>query len=251
MEKAIEKRLFIPSSLSDDDKAVGFQVTITGDDAHHIKNVLRMKPGDYVIVCFADGSEYTAMISKLDETVSLTLCERVESNTELPVDVTLYQAYPKGDKFDLITQKCTELGVSRIVPVMSDRCIVRLDNLAAEKKISRLQKIAEGAAKQSGRSRIPEICLPISFDEALSGIKSSDTGFICYEGNDTRPLPELLRGVTKGSVSFFIGPEGGLSFKEAEAAVNAGIPLAGLGRRILRTETAPIFVMSAISLLFC
>ena len=250
MDRSIEKRIFIPSYLSESNLN-GHEQIITGNDAHHLKNVLRMKIGEFVIVCYADGSEYKAMITQLSDSVILSIQEKIESDTELPVNVTLYQAYPKGDKFDLITQKCTELGIFRIVPVISERCIVRLDDSSAEKKIHRLEKIAEGAAKQSGRIRIPEITMPVSFDEALADIKSADKGFICYEGGGTKPLPELLSGLSSGSVSFFIGPEGGLSLREAELAANADIPLAGLGRRILRTETAPIFVMSAISLLFC
>ena len=241
----MSSRIFVPQSPSFN------EISIIGGDAHHMKNVLRLRQGDNVTVCFSDGSEYEAVISAVSDAVSLKIIKKLENNAELPSFVTLYQAYPKGDKLDLITQKCTELGVNRIVPVISERCVAKPDKKSAENKISRLSRIAESAAKQSGRSRIPKISLPISYNDAVAEIAKVDFGFICYEGGSTISLPNLLKDYKNGDISFFIGPEGGISFSEINIATDNSIKLAGLGQRILRTETAPIFVMSAISLLFC
>ena len=241
----MNSRIFIPQSSSLN------EINITGGDAHHLKNVLRLHQGDCITVCFSDGSEYEAVISAISDGVTLKIIKKLESNSELPSFVTLYQAYPKGDKFDLIIQKCTELGVSKVVPVISERCVARPDKKSAENKIVRLSRIAESAAKQSGRTRIPEISLPINYNEAIDEIVKADFGFVCYEGSSTIPLPTLLQNYKNGNISFFIGPEGGISLSEISIATTHGISLAGLGQRILRTETAPIFVMSAISLLFC
>lgn len=241
----MNKRIFIAQSPTLKD------ISIVGGDAHHLKNVLRLRQDDSVTVCFSDGSEYEAVISAISDDVTLRIVKKLDSNSEMPSFVTLYQAYPKGDKLDLITQKCTELGVGRIVPVISERCVARPDRKSAENKIARLTRIAESAAKQSGRTRIPEISLPIYYNDAIKTIAKTDFGFICYEGSSTISLPKILQNYRNGDISFFIGPEGGISFSEVNIATAFGIPLAGLGQRILRTETAPIFVMSAISLLFC
>ncbi|HBL85352.1 MAG: hypothetical protein A2Y17_11630 [Clostridiales bacterium GWF2_38_85] len=242
------------------DENPGQIITVSGSDMHHIKNVLRMKLGDTIIVCNSQGNEYRTTITEMNSNIKLNVEEINKTNSELPVCVTLYQAFPKGDKMDIIIQKCTELGINRIVPVMSDRCVVKLDSKSVENKKARFIRIAESAAKQSGRSIIPEVTLPVTFGQAISEIKTANLGFVCYEGEVTTQLHNVLTGFKstgfelnpfdKKSIAFFIGPEGGLSLDEADTAKNSGLIITGLGKRILRTETAPIFVMSAISFMF-
>jgi 16S rRNA (uracil1498-N3)-methyltransferase len=179
--------------------------------------------------------------------------EAKKSGAEPSLEVTLYQALVKSDKFDFIVQKCTELGVSRIVPVQTDRCISKPDDSSLSKKIVRWNKIAKEAAMQSGRGVVPVVEDAVSFDEALEAIGKSDCGFLCYENSPHVPIDEIYNGCKKKkevkTAAFLVGPEGGISDREAEKAREAGVILASLGPRILRTETAPLCVMSSLMLM--
>ena len=166
----------------------------------------------------------------------------------MPFKVSVYQCFPKGDKLETVIQKAVELGAFEIVAVMSERCVARPDSKAFAKRLERLKKISESAAAQCGRSIIPEIRGIISYNQAIEEISKKDIGFICYEGDGTRPIKELLKEQPE-TIGFLIGPEGGLSEKETRTAAEANIDLAGLGKRILRTETASGYVLSAISVL--
>ena len=236
----------------------GEQVRITGPDVNHIKNVLRMKPGEQILLSDGKGTNCLCEITEIESSRVLAriLPELVE-DTELPVEVTLYQGLPKGDKMEFIIQKCVELGVSRIVPVEMARSVVKLDKKKEEAKRKRWQGISESAAKQSKRMIVPEIGPVLSYKEAVAEAASMDLFLLPYEDSEslsgaggmelTRSLIGGLEPGTKCAV--LIGPEGGFSDGEVEAARNAGARTVTLGKRILRTETAGLFVLSAVGLL--
>lgn len=221
---------------------------IRGEDALHITKSLRMKAGEKVTLCDMARREYDCCIASVGETVLLEVEGERECDTEPPYKATLYQALIKGDKFDTVVQKAVECGVSEIVPFISERCIVRLTKKDCEKKIIRWQRIAEEAAKQCGRGIIPEIGSLMTFGEMTQAAAAADTPIFCYEGESARTLTESLKDAKKdGTVAIVIGSEGGFSLKEAEIAEAAGLISTGLGKRILRTETASSFVLACIS----
>ncbi len=226
---------------------------IEGADARHIIRSLRMQPGEPLTICDSLGKDYDCEIESLEpEAVNLRILAIRETAAEPSVKVTLYQALPKSDKFDWVVQKTVELGVGRIIPVMTARCVSRPDEKSMRKKVERWQKIAAEAAKQSGRGILPRIGEPLSFsvavEEAASRAKEKNGGkavaLLFYEGGGER----ILRLVDEGAeeISIFIGPEGGFDPSEVELAVKRGVQTATLGPRILRTETAPIAAMAAL-----
>ena len=236
-------KFFVANDCISDNRLV-----ITGPDALHILRVLRLRTGDRIAVSDMHRNEYTATIVRCGtDEVECEVVFSGRSLTESPFFITMYQAFPKGDKLELAVQKAVELGVSRIVPVFSERCVARPDEKAVKNRIIRLQKISRAAAQQSGRGIIPEISAPVSFDEMLDGLRQAELGFVCHEAEETLLLRELLSGRLPKSISFFIGPEGGISETETEKISSCGIPSVSLGRRILRTETAGLYVLSAIS----
>lgn len=223
-------------------------VLIVGDDAAHITKSLRMKEGESVCVCDMARREYDCTVVSVGEEVLLSVKDERDSDTEPPYSVTLYQALVKGDKFDTVVQKAVECGVTRIVPFISDRCVVRLTKKDCEKKRLRWQRIAAEAAKQCQRGIIPEVAGLLSFDEMLTEAGTANVPLFCYEGESTRTLPEVLRGKKDaGSLCIVIGSEGGFAVSEAQKAEDSGLISVGLGKRILRTETASSFVLACIS----
>ena len=233
------------------DVSVGDKITVVGEDARHISFSLRAKPGEEYVLCDTCNYEYICRITEItSETVELELLEKKPCEAEPDVKVTLYQALIKGDKFDAVVQKAVELGVHRIVPVISERCVSRPDAKQLEKKIERWQKISKAAAMQCARSYVPEIAPAVDYKIAVEQIKEANCGFLCYEAEPHEPMKAIFERCSSEkkalSYSFFVGPEGGISAKEAELAKNSGLPLASLGKRILRTETAPVCVISAI-----
>ena len=231
------------------------RLTLTGKDAHHISNVLRMKPGDRLTVCDFNNTEYFCeILSCGSDAVEAAILSFAPSKNELPCPVTLYMALPKGDKMEWIIMKSVELGVTRIVPFSSDFTVVKLDDKGKEKKKQRWQAIARSAAEQCGRGRVPVVETPVAYKEALNeACNAQEKGekvFLCYEREDTLSLRQLLAGELPSGVSFFVGAEGGFSEKEVDAAVSAGVPTVSLGARILRCETAPLYVLSCIGYTF-
>lgn len=222
----------------------GNTAVIRGQDAHHIARVLRMQVGDTLTLCDAHGTDYACEITELsDGEISLHVCDRVSSSTEPTTAVTLYQGLPKSEKMEWIIQKCVEIGVTRIVPVAMSRCVVKLGGADSEKKRSRWQKIATGAAEQSGRGIIPEIAAPLSFDAMLAALKE-EYAITFYEGGGV--ALSTLVGENTRRVSIVIGPEGGFSLEEIEKLRQNGAHIATLGKRILRCETAPLVALSVI-----
>ena len=218
----------------------GNRIVITGSDVNHIKNVLRMKPGEEIAVSNGtDGKEYRCGIEELlEDEVICTLRFIKEDGLELPARVTFFQGLPKADKMELIIQKCVELGVERIVAVSTERAIVKLDKKEG-KKLERWQKIAEAAAKQSGRGKIPEIGGQVlKFKDAVAEAKRLDGAIIPYEREEKTGLREFVKDFKGESIGVFIGPEGGFAEEEIALAKENGITPITLGKRILRTETA-------------
>ena len=240
---------FIPRIYIASDSITDGRAFIGGSDANHILRVLRKNVGDVIHVCDMHGNSYSAEIDEITrDGLYATLGDAEKQNNEMPFRVSVYQCFPKGDKLETVVQKAVELGAYEIVAVMSERCVARPDAKAFFKRVERLKKISESAAAQCGRSIIPEVRGIISYAQAIEEIKQKDIGFICYEGDGTRPVKELLTD-TPETIGFLIGPEGGLSEKETALASENEISLAGLGKRILRTETASGYVLSAISVI--
>ena len=225
-------------------------VTLTGDDARHISRALRMAAGERITVCDMTRTEYECeLFAFLPDSVKARVISSCESATEPPVHITLYQALPKGDKFDSVIQKAVECGVSRIVPFESERCVVRVKPEAEAHKTERRLRIAHEAAKQCGRGILPEVLPTVRFEEMLTAAAEADTVLFCYEGDGTVPIGKLLRTreIKKGSrLAIVIGSEGGFSLAEAQKATENGFLMTGLGARILRTETASGFVLACI-----
>lgn len=224
------------------------KIIITGSDVNHIKNVLRMKPGEEIAVSNGiDGREYRCGIEEFaEDTVVCTLRFIKEEGVELPAKVYLFQALPKADKMELIIQKAVELGAYEIIPVAAKRCVVKLDEKKAAGKVNRWQGIAEAAAKQSRRGMVPAVHMPVSFQEALGLAGGMDVRLIPYElAKDMEHTRSVIEAVQPGqSIAVFIGPEGGFEESEIQAALSVGIEPVTLGRRILRTETAGLTVLS-------
>lgn len=226
----------------------GKRVVITGSDFNHIKNVLRMKIGEEIAVSNGnDNREYRCGIEEYtDDEVICTLRFIKEDGVELPSKIYLFQGLPKADKMELVIQKAIELGAYEVIPVASKRCIVKLDEKKAAAKVSRWQGIAEAAAKQSKRGVIPTVHDVMSMQEAIAYAKNMDIKLIPYElAEDMQHTRELVESVEPGKrIAVFIGPEGGFEESEIETAFEAGIEPITLGRRILRTETAGLTVLS-------
>lgn len=229
-------------------------ITVVGEDAHHIARSLRMALGEIITVCDMQGNEYQCEITSFedDKRVNTKILSQKHSSNEPRIFVTLFQALPKGDKLDGIIQKSVECGVSQITTFQSERCVARIKEEAEEKKLERRRRIAAEAAKQCGRSVIPSVNRSITFKEALSFVKDYDVVLFCYEGEDTEPLGQILNRLFNPEKSYpekiavFIGSEGGFSIDEARLAKESGALMTGLGKRILRTETASGFVLSCI-----
>ena len=229
------------------------EAVITGPDVNHIKNVLRMKPGEQILLSDGKGTNCLCEIAEIESSRVLAriLPEPVE-DTELPVEVTLYQGLPKGDKMEFII-----LGAAGIVPVSTRNTVVKLDPKKEEAKVKRWQAIAESAAKQSKRMIVPEIGPVLSYKEAVAEAASMDLFLLPYEDSESLSgaggmelTRSLIGGLEPGKkCAVLIGPEGGFSDGEVEAARNAGARTVTLGKRILRTETAGLFVLSAVGLL--
>lgn len=226
------------------------RITIAGSDVNHIKNVLRMKTGEQLMVCDGMGMQYTCEIAEFPEgEVLLSIQKAEKASTELPVRLKLYQGLPKKDKMELIIQKAVELGAVEIIPVMTKRCIVKLEDDKKEaKKLERWQAIAESAAKQSGRGIIPTVGKVLNYKEAIKQAAAEGMSLIPYEqAEGMKSLKEAAAEAPKQQVvSVFIGPEGGFEEAEVEFARENGVIPVSLGKRILRTETAGFTALSIL-----
>lgn len=222
-------------------------VTIRGGDVNHIRNVLRMKPGERILINNGERAVYQCQITHLGpETVEARILSETEDRNELPARIHLFQGLPKSDKLELIIQKAVELGAWEIIPVRTRRTVVKLDKKKEATKLARWNAIAESGAKQSGRGVIPKVTQVMSFEEALAYGKDFQIRIIPFEhaegmAETKRQLESIGPGM---DVGIYIGPEGGFEDSEVEAAKGQGVSPVSLGKRILRTETAGLMVLS-------
>jgi len=242
-------------------------ILLDGEEAHHLIRVMRARPGDRIIVSDGDRLEALAELTRIDkDAAEARVVEWLAMDREPAVQVTVAQSLPKGDKLELVIQKGTELGACRFIPFISERTVVQYDERKEAKRLERWRKIAKEAAEQAHRNRVPQIETPASWKQLLQMREQFDLALLCYEqvGGSAgfRPLLQKLReewsqrkGATpegaetrdqEPKVLLIIGPEGGFSEREAEQAAQAGIHLVGLGKRILRTETAGLVGLACI-----
>ena len=227
----------------------GDRVTITGDDVKHIVRVLRMEAGDEVIVCDGTGRAFHTELTELgDGEVAARIVEELSAQPESPVKITLAQGLPKGDKMDLIIQKGTETGITRFLPLSMSRCIVQYDDKKEQKRRERWQKIAKEAAEQSHRNIVPDVANGMTFKQLMNALERFDLVLVPYEMEKARGLRDVLEEHPEArEVCVVIGPEGGIAEEEIETALRAGAMPVTLGPRILRTETAGLFVAACVA----
>lgn len=240
------QKFFVETNQIDNDK-----IRIVGSDVKHISNVLRMKSGQEILIGDKQSLEkYLVRIEEIKkEEVITTIIEKINESVESNIEIDLYQGLPKADKMELIIQKTTEIGINSIIPVDMVRCIVKLDDKEAKKKIERWQNVALSAAKQSKRDKIPQIEDKIKLKQIVEKIKEYDSFFIAYEEESSRMLKQALKELEnkeKYKIGILVGPEGGIDLEEVEILKKNGAKVISLGKRILRTETAPIVMVSNI-----
>ena len=219
---------------------------LTGENAKHAK-VLRLKIGEELLLCDGEGNESLCAVEQVtDSGIGLRVLQRRDSETEARVRVSVYTAFPKADKLEHVIQKATELGAYEIVAFPSNRCISKPDDKSLSKKLERWQKIVSSAAEQSGRGRIPKVLTLPSFQAALERAALADKALLFYENEHATTLRMALESGSYTTVSLLTGPEGGLEEKEVQQALDAGLVVCTLGKRILRCETAPLCALSAV-----
>ena len=224
-------------------------IRIQGSDVNHIKNVLRMKTGEEILISSGDNLEYACYIEEMGtEEVLAHVMYVQEAGYELSSRIYLFQGLPKGDKMELIIQKAVELGVHEIIPVATRRAVVKLEGKKEQNKIRRWQAIAGSAAKQSKRMYVPEVKPVMRFSQAIEQAKELDIVLLPYElAEGMRKTKEIIAQIEPGgSIGIFIGPEGGFDEEEVRMAVEMGAKAITLGKRILRTETAGLTVLSVL-----
>ena len=238
----------MPKYFVDSENIKGNVVSIAGEEAKHILSVMRMSTGDEIVVCDGKNHDFLCRIAETGKGfLEAEIVERHLCETEAETEITLFQGLPNSDKMEFIIQKCVEIGVKRIVPVSTERAVVKIEKGGKEgKKLERWRKIAEAAAKQSGRGIIPDISGVISFSEAVKEASFLENAIIPYENEKETGIKDFIKKAKKGSVGIFIGPEGGLSENEIKTAVENGIVPVTLGKRILRTETAGMVACAII-----
>ncbi|MCT4543612.1 MAG: 16S rRNA (uracil(1498)-N(3))-methyltransferase [Vallitalea sp.] len=236
-------RFFVETS-----QIVDNNIRIIGDDVKHIKNVLRMDNNDEIIICDGQGNDYYCIINGIEGNyIDTNIISKNETTTELKSKIYLFQGLPKQGKMELIVQKAVELGVYKIIPVITERSVVKINNQNARKKLARWNKVAESAAKQSRRGIIPKVDSIINYEQALVYSKQLNTTIIPYENSkNIVETKELINNLSCKSIGVFIGPEGGFSLSEIENAKSNNANLITLGKRILRTETAGLTILSLL-----
>lgn len=246
------QRYFIDKTIENEQEPI----RITGENFHHMTRVMRMKEGDQVFIVFPRKQTAIAkIISIAAEEVILNVDKWLNEDTELPIQITIASGLPKGDKLEYIIQKSTELGAHEFIPFKAERSVVKWEEKKVTKKIDRLQKIAQEAAEQSHRTIVPKVHFAASLKELLLTNNQFDYIVVAYEESaregEDRTLASLFKeAVPNQSVLVVFGPEGGISEKELHLLQELNVKLAGLGPRILRTETAPLYVLSAASFYF-
>jgi 16S rRNA (uracil1498-N3)-methyltransferase len=259
-------RFFIPANWFEGDK-----VTLRGALAHQIRDVLRLTPGDAVVVLDDSGWEYEVQLNTVEQGQAIgQIRKKVLARTEPRAKITLYQSLLKGDKFEWVLQKGTELGIVEFVPIVCDRCVIGSVDDVSKAKLDRWHRIILEAAEQSGRARLPRLQMPLLFAQACERARRADLALLSWEEERTRSLRSMLteydslpvtaHGKTSSipaiagrstsrkpfSISIFIGPEGGFAAREVDQARRYGLAPVGLGPRILRAETAALVAATMI-----
>ena len=232
----------------EEEQVNGENAYISGSDVNHIVNVLRMKIGEELLISVKGDWDYLCKIEEIEnDRVNLKVLESMEQR-ELPIKLTLLQGIPKSDKLEMIIQKAIELGVSEIIPVKTNRVVVRIDEKKTQAKVNRWNAIAESAAKQSKRSIIPKVLNPQTIDNALEIVKDYGVKLLPYENADgIKKTKDILNSLdSKNNIAVFIGSEGGFEEAEVKKATDSGFDVITLGKRILRTETAGLALLSNI-----
>lgn len=230
----------------------GDEIYIFGDDAFHISRSLRMAAGEHITACDENADEYDCVLEEfLPDKVVGRIVSSAPSETEPPFKAHIYQGLPKGDKLETVIQKSVECGACAITTFESEFCIAKSKPDAEKNKVERRNRIAAEAAKQSGRALLPKVFATVSFDKMIEEASKAEIKLFCYEAEGTLSIGKQLKSALKDAgdkptVSIVVGPEGGFSKKEAEKAANAGFLMCGLGKRILRTETAATFALSCL-----
>lgn len=245
-KESIMQKFFIKESQKENNT-----IEIIGSDVKHITQVLRMQKGEKVQVCMQETLEnYIVTIEEIQkEKVIATIIEKLQTSVESNVKIDLYQGLPKADKMEYIIQKTIEIGIDKIIPVDMTRCVVKLEEKEAKKKVERWQKIAEAAAKQSKRDKIPQVEQKTKLKEVIKNMPKYDLFLVAYEEEKVHSLKQVLQKIKKKEdykIGVLIGPEGGLALNEIELLKESGAIVVSLGKRILRTETAPISMVSNI-----
>jgi 16S rRNA (uracil1498-N3)-methyltransferase len=236
------------SFFADKDLISSDAIKIVGDDASHISKVLRIKIGEEIIVCDGEGTEYLCVIDSIGKkNVSCKIKSKMKNESEPPIKVDLYQGIPKSTKMDIIIQKTVEMGINSITLVNTERVIVKAFDKDSSNKYTRYRRIAEEAAKQSGRGKIPDVLDAISFKDVIDGICKYDIAIIPYENEKSMGLKNILNDNKNfKNIAIFIGPEGGFTEEEINYAKTKGVIPITLGPRILRTETAGFVCLSQL-----
>lgn len=232
----------------EEEQVNGENAYISGSDVNHIVNVLRMKIGEELLISVKGDWDYLCKIEEIEnDRVNLKLLESMEQR-ELPIKLTLLQGIPKSDKLEMIIQKAIELGVSEIIPVKTNRVVVKIDEKKTQTKVNRWNAIAQSAAKQSKRSIIPKVLNPQTIDNALEIVKDYGVKLLPYENADgIKKTKDILNSLdSKNNIAVFIGPEGGFEEAEVKKSIDSGFEVITLGKRILRTETAGLALLSNI-----
>lgn len=232
----------------EEEQVNGENAYISGSDVNHIVNVLRMKIGEELLISVKGDWDYLCKIEEIEnDRVNLKLLESMEQR-ELPIKLTLLQGIPKSDKLEMIIQKAIELGVSEIIPVKTNRVVVKIDEKKTQAKVNRWNAIAQSAAKQSKRSIIPKVLNPQTLDNALEIVKDYGVKLLPYENaNGIKKTKDILNSLdSKNNIAVFIGPEGGFEEAEVKKSIDSGFEVITLGKRILRTETAGLALLSNI-----
>ncbi|MFO7611898.1 MAG: RsmE family RNA methyltransferase [Clostridia bacterium] len=233
--------------ITEHELEIGGKANISGEDANHLRKSLRIKNGEIIIVCDGNGKDYNAMVeSSEDDSIKITILESIELKTEPDLWINIYAAVTKGEGFEYAIQKCVEAGVGSVIPVITERTVVAVSDSKAVRKHERWNKIASEAAKQSGRSRIPQVGGVLDFYAAMDKASQEGLSIICNVEEGTLSLKTIL-GMNKDikMLNVFIGPEGGFTSAEIKAATGRGIHSVTLGNRVLKAETAGLFVMAA------
>ena len=233
--------------ITDYDLSVGNIAYILGEDARHLKKSLRIKNGDNIVVCDGLGKDYVSKVEEMEnDSVLVRVSDEFHNNGEPTLKVNLYTAITKGEGFEYAIKKCIEAGVTSINPIITERTIVNISDTKIDKKAERWNKIAEEAAKQSGRSLIPNVAFPRKLETVLKTINPDELSIICYVEEGTLTLKEVFnKNCDSKIINIFIGPEGGFTEKEWKIAVSKGVLSVTLGKRILKAETAGLFVTAA------